>query len=64
MCDNCEVWKYYPLIDGFRSISEKILKGRNFVVDGPKILLPDISFRRGFQIIVLSSLQLFSGTCY
>ena len=44
----------------------KILQGRHFVVGEPKNykLLGDISFESGLQNIVLSSLLLFSSTCY
>ena len=46
MSDILEVWKYWPLKDGFRSISQNFLQGRHFVVVGPKNfkLLADISF--------------------
>ena len=41
-----EVWKYWPLKDGFRLISQKLYKMADFVEDRPKSfkLLADISF--------------------
>ena len=44
----------------------KILKGRHFVVGGPKTfkLLADIFFESSLQNIVLSSLLLFLCACY
>ena len=63
MSDICQVIKYQPLKDGFRTISQKIYRaiilwGHHFVVGGPKI-----SFDNGFQKTVLSNLLLFSCAC-
>ena len=70
MFDIQEVWKYWPLKDGFRLFSKKFYRSfrnfRNFTfcVGWTKKLLVDISFESGFQNIVLSSLLLFSCACY
>ena len=66
MSDICEVWKYWPLKDGFRLISQKILQGRHFVVGGPKNykLLADICFEGSLKNTVFPSLLLFLCACY
>ena len=65
MSDIREVWKYWPLKDGFRSISQKFYRAaicggrqKNFK------LLAHISFESALQNIVLSSLLLFLCVCY
>ena len=62
MSDIREVWKYWPLKDGFRLISQ----GRHFVVGGPKSfkLLADICFENSLQNTVLPSLLLFLCAFY
>ena len=54
----CEVWKYWPLKDGFRSISQKF--SRATILQW----VDQIFFESRLQNIVLSSLLLFSCDCY
>ena len=66
MSDIREVWKYWPLKDGWFLFSfAKILQGRHFVVSGPKNfkLLADISFESSLENTVLRSLLLFLCVC-
>ena len=60
----CEVWKFWPLKDGFRSFP--VLLGCHLVVGGPKNfkLLADISFESSLQNTVLSSYCYFLCACY
>ena len=65
MSDIPEVWKYWPLKDGFCSILLKIYRAtfcggwtKNFK------LLADIFFERSLQNTALPSLLLFLSTCY
>ena len=70
MSDIDEVWKYRPLKDGIRSISQKniyiYIQSRHFVVGRPQNfnLLADISFDSRFKNVVLLSLMLFLCACY
>ena len=65
MSDIREVWKYWPLKDGFRSISQKFYRAAIlWWVDQKFKLLADISFESCLQNIALSSLQLFSCASY
>ena len=61
MSDIHEVWKYWPLKDGWFLFSFAILQGCHFVVGGPKNfkLLADISFESSLENTVLRSLLLF-----
>ena len=54
MSDICEVWKYWPLKDDFRSISQKFCRAAyHFGVGRPKIfkLLADVYFYSSFKIL-------------
>ena len=65
MSDIREVWKYWPLKDGFHSISQKFYRAAIlWWVDQKFKLLADISFESCLQNIALSSLQLFSCASY
>ena len=69
MSDIHEVWKYWPLKDRFRLISQKFYRAKilhHFVVDEPENfkLLADFSFESSLQNIVLSSLLLFLCAAY
>ena len=65
MSDICEVWKYWPLKDGFRSILQTFYRAAIlWWVDQKFKLLADISFESCLQNIALSSLQLFSCASY
>ena len=67
MSDIREVWKYWPLKNGWLSLNfAHILQGCHFVVGEPKNfkLLADISFEGSLQNTVLPSLMLFLCVCY
>ena len=65
MSDIRKVLKYWPLKDGFRSISQKIYRATILRwVDQKFKLLAVISFESCLQNIALSSLQLFSCASY
>ena len=60
MSDIREVWKYWPLKDGFRYFTEP-----PFCYGWTKIkLLADICFENSLQNTVLPSLLLFLCACY
>ena len=63
--DICELWKYWPLEDGFRSISQKFCRASILwgVDQKTSTFLVDISFESGLQNILLSNLLLFSCAC-
>ena len=56
-----EVWKYWPLKDGFRLISQKFYRTAilRWVEQNLHTFLTDISLESGLQNIVLSSLLCF-----
>ena len=65
MSDIRKVWEYWPLKDGFRSISQKFYRvAILWWVDQKFKLLSDISFESRIQYIALSSLELFSCISY
>ena len=64
-----EVWRYWPLKDGFPSILQKFYRAAILLLREQKILvdiklLVDISFGSSLQNTVLPSLLLFLCPCY
>ena len=60
-----EIWKYWPLKNGFLSISQTFYRAAILCwVDQDVKLLADISFESSLQNTVLLSLPLFLCACY